>query len=66
MPGIRPNSPTMPAAMAKAFGKIASCEMICWPTSAPVDTRLTMMPAADEMTSAGICATSPSPMVSSV
>ena len=30
------------------------------------DTRVTTMPAAVEMISAGICATRPSPMVSSV
>jgi hypothetical protein len=47
-------------------GKIASCETIWLPISTPVVTRLTTMPAADEMTSAGICATSPSPMVSRV
>ena len=68
-PGTIASSASSPAAMASAFG----CAMICnpmsrprWPPSSSDATRVTMMPADVEMMSAGICATSPSPMVSTV
>ena len=55
--------------MASAFGWAMICSPMSrprWPPSSSDATRVTMMPAEVEMMSAGICATSPSPMVSTV
>ncbi|MNI95163.1 hypothetical protein D3C77_771830 [compost metagenome] len=58
--------PMMPAVRNSTAGFENNWLMICWPMSWSVDTRDTTTPAAVEITSAGICATRPSPMVSSV
>ena len=69
MPGTSASSTIRPAETSRALG----WPRICAPMSAPrlppsssEATRVTMMPAAVEMMSAGICATSPSPMVKMV
>jgi hypothetical protein len=54
MPGIIPNNPTIPEVSHHAFGNAASWLMTWLPTSCPVETRLTITPAAEEITSAGI------------
>jgi len=52
--------------MLIARGWKKPCEVISLPRLDSLPARLTMMPAAVEMTSAGICETRPSPTVSSV
>ncbi|MNJ75344.1 hypothetical protein D3C77_724270 [compost metagenome] len=54
-----------PAASHSTCGLWNSWPIICWPTSSSVLTRDTVTPAAVEISSAGICATRPSPMVNS-
>ena len=67
MPGISP----MPSATAAAIISARGWAITCWPMSLPTldgpspdCTRVTIMPAQMAMNSAGICAISPSPMVS--
>ena len=64
--GISPMMPMMPAVRNITLGLENSWLIICWPMSWSVDTRDTTTPAAVEITSAGIWATRPSPIVSSV
>jgi len=52
--------------IARARGWPNSCESTCCVTSASAEIRVTMMAVAVDSSSEGICATSPSPMVSSV
>ena len=54
------------AATASARGDSNICASIWSPMSFDVVTRVTMIAAAVESSSAGICATRPSPIVSSV
>jgi hypothetical protein len=68
-PGTIAKSPSSPAAIAIAFGWAMIWSPMSRPRWAPSSseaTRVTMIPADVEMTRAGICATSPSPMVSTV
>ncbi len=68
-PGTTASSSSSPAAIAIAFGCAITCRPMSrprWPPSSSEATRVTMMPADVEMTSAGICDTRPSPMVSTV
>ncbi len=66
MPGISPMRPRMPAATASAFGWPSICLATCWLMSDERDMRVTMIATATDSSSAGICATRPSPIVSSV
>ncbi|MNT48536.1 hypothetical protein D3C72_1853200 [compost metagenome] len=56
----------MPAVRNSTCGLEKSWPVSWLPTSSSVVTRETITPAAVEITSAGICATRPSPMASSV
>ena len=64
-PGIRANATINAPPTSSALG----CAPNCWPMSlarfsvSSVLTRVTMIPAVIAISSAGICATSPSPMV---
>ncbi|MNU08132.1 hypothetical protein D3C72_2540400 [compost metagenome] len=64
MPGTRPMAMRMAAATASALGEANICRLTCWPMSSEDDTRVTMIAAAVDSSSEGICATRPSPMVS--
>ena len=68
-PGTIASNTSNPAAIAIAFGCAITCMPMSrprWPPSSSEATRVTMMPADVEITSAGICDTSPSPIVSTV
>ena len=65
IPGTIPSSPRMPLVTASARGWPRSCDTICWLMSCGRETRVTRMATATDNSSAGICATSPSPIVSS-
>ncbi len=56
----------IPAVTYSTCGRLANWSSSCWLRSWSAETRVTRMPAAVEMTSAGTWATRPSPMVSSV
>ena len=58
--------PMITAVIISTCGLENSWPVNCVPMSSSVATRDTITPAAVEMISAGICATRPSPMVSSV
>ena len=66
----RPGSAAKPSRMAATVpmtrGFSSSCDVTSLPRSVPDAARVTMMPAAVEISSAGICETRPSPMVSVV
>jgi hypothetical protein len=64
--GIRPSMTMIEPVMISTRGFVNSCPVSCVPMSSSVATRETITPAAVEMTSDGICATRPSPIVSSV
>ena len=66
MPGIRPMIPRMEAVihMTRGLANIWPRNWLLMSSSSP--TRVTTMPAAMEMISAGIWATRPSPIVSRV
>ena len=66
MPGISPISTMIAPVMFSTRGFVNSWPVICVPMSSSVATRDTITPAAVEITSDGICATRPSPIVSSV
>jgi hypothetical protein len=66
MPGTRPITPSRPAATPSAFGERNSWRFISPPMSCEPDMRVTMIATAVESSSAGICVTRPSPIVSSV
>ena len=63
-------SPAMPksdltiAAMSSAFGCAVSCLVMSRPKSDSLAARVTMIPVAVEIKSAGTCVTMPSPTVS--
>ena len=66
IPGIMPMPPMMAAVIDSTCGLAKSWFTSCVPVSCPLPTRDTTTPAAVEMISAGICATRPSPIASSV
>ncbi|MNY61347.1 hypothetical protein D3C86_1980200 [compost metagenome] len=66
MPGTRPMAIMIAAATASARGEANICRLTWAPMSSEVDTRVTMIAAAVDSSSDGICATRPSPMVSRV
>jgi len=61
-----PIRPSRPEATASAFGLRVSCVTSSLPMSWARDMRVTMIACAVESSSAGTCATRPSPMVSRV
>jgi len=64
MPGSSPSSPSTPATGVHAR-ELANCDAT-WPARSSVDdTRVTIIAAAIDSSSAGICATSPSPIANS-
>ena len=66
MPGTKEMPPRRPEQMAKAFGWARIWVAMSWPRLAlgsSEATRVTMRPAVIEPNRAGICDTSPSPMV---
>lgn len=65
MPGITARTNINTATLHSTDGEASNWLPTCFSKSPASDTRVTMMAAADESSSAGICATSPSPMVSS-
>ncbi len=65
MPGTRPIAIMIAADTASALGEANICRCTCCPMSSELVTRVTMIAAAVESSSDGICATRPSPMVSS-
>lgn len=68
-PGMAPRPTSSAAVIARALGCAMSCPKMSPPrcmSSSSEDTRVTMIPAVVAMSSAGICETRPSPMVSSV
>ena len=66
MPGMTPMMPSTAAATPSAFGWPNSCLPSSLPTSCSREMRVTMMATATDSSRPGICATRPSPMVSSV
>jgi len=65
-PGTTPRTPRIPPDVASAFGFRMTWSAMSFPMSVEEPVRVTTMPAAVEMSSAGICATSPSPIVRTV
>ncbi|OPZ26231.1 MAG: hypothetical protein BWZ01_02175 [Deltaproteobacteria bacterium ADurb.BinA179] len=63
MPGTIPKQKMIAAAESRAMGWKDSCSESCLPMDLSAADWVTRMPAADEMISAGICETRPSPMV---
>ncbi len=66
IPGISPMTTMITPVIVSTRGFVNSWPVICVPMSSSVATRDTITPAAVEITSDGICATRPSPIVSSV
>ncbi|MCG3170190.1 MAG: hypothetical protein CALGDGBN_01729 [Pseudomonadales bacterium] len=65
MPGTAPITASNTAETASARGESNICPSTCSPMSRAALTRVTMIAAVVESSREGICATSPSPMVSS-
>ena len=65
MPGTKPKAVKMMAEINKAAG-LANWVCACSEIDSEVVTRVTMMAVAKDNSSAGICATKPSPMLSKV
>ena len=63
---MRPITPSTLPATARLRGWVNSWRDISLPRSCARDMRVTMIATPVESSSAGICATSPSPIVSSV
>ena len=62
----KPNSTSSTAAISSARGSCTSWRERSWPNEPSEAARVTMMPVAVEISSAGIWVTMPSPIVSSV
>ena len=65
MPGMMPSKASRPPVTPRALGCPSTWVTICWLMSCGRDTRVTKTATATDNNSAGICATRPSPMVSS-
>ena len=66
MPGTRPMVIITAAVTASARGEANICRLTWAPMSSELETRVTIIAAAVDSSSEGICATRPSPMVSKV
>ena len=64
MPGSRPITKSMPAAMTEARGRLETCSKRSVPSDSSLVFFVTSTAAAVEMKSAGIWLTRPSPIVS--
>jgi hypothetical protein len=66
MPGTRPTTPMMPAVIASARYWPNTWPVMAWAMSCEREARVTSIATALETSSAGSCATRPSPMDSRV